>query len=215
MDWFAEIDAYCERLGPGYWAEPLNAVTNLAFILSALLMWRRADGVPMGRVLAVILFAIGVGSALWHTYAQGWAGAADTVPILMFILVYIFTINRDVWGLTLWPAVGLTALFIPYTAALVPVFSRVPGLGDSAGYAPVPLLILIYAGLLRNRAARTARGLAIGAILLILSIMFRALDDPICGVWPTGTHFLWHILNAIMLGWMIEVFCRHQRDAAA
>jgi aspartyl-tRNA(Asn)/glutamyl-tRNA(Gln) amidotransferase subunit C len=26
---------------------------------------------------------------------------------------------------------------------------------------------------------------------------------------PLGTHFLWHILNGIMLGWMIEVYRRH------
>jgi hypothetical protein len=24
-----------------------------------------------------------------------------------------------------------------------------------------------------------------------------------------GTHFLWHILNGLMLGWMIEVYRRH------
>ena len=34
------IDIYCERLGPGFWAEPLNATSNLAFIVSAtLLAW--------------------------------------------------------------------------------------------------------------------------------------------------------------------------------
>jgi hypothetical protein len=29
-----------------------------------------------------------------------------------------------------------------------------------------------------------------------------------------GTHFLWHILNALMLGWMIEVYRRHRLAAA-
>jgi len=28
---------------------------------------------------------------------------------------------------------------------------------------------------------------------------------------PMGTHFLWHLLNAAMLGWMIEVYARHIR----
>lgn len=28
------IDIYCERLGPGLWAEPLNALTNAAFFYS-------------------------------------------------------------------------------------------------------------------------------------------------------------------------------------
>ncbi len=88
----------------------------------------------------------------------------------------------------------------------VPLFQLFPGLGGSAAYAPVPLLILIYAILLRGRDPILAKGLAIGALILILSITFRALDLPVCGHWPLGTHFMWHILNAIMLGWMIEVY---------
>jgi hypothetical protein len=28
-------------------------------------------------------------------------------------------------------------------------------------------------------------------------------------MFPLGTHFGWHLLNAVMLGWMIEVYRRH------
>jgi hypothetical protein len=42
---FDPIDAYCERLGPGLWAEPLNAVTNLAFIVAAVICLR-VSGIP-------------------------------------------------------------------------------------------------------------------------------------------------------------------------
>ena len=34
------IDIYCERIEPGLWAEPLNAITNLAFIIAAFLLIR-------------------------------------------------------------------------------------------------------------------------------------------------------------------------------
>ena len=74
----------------------------------------------------------------------------------------------------------------------------------------MPLLILIYAALLRRRLPETARGLAIGAGLLIVSLTFRTLDQPLCDALPFGTHFLWHVLNAVMLGWMIEVWRRHR-----
>jgi len=37
------IDLYCERLGPGIWAEPINALTNLAFLVAAFAAWRLAD----------------------------------------------------------------------------------------------------------------------------------------------------------------------------
>jgi hypothetical protein len=30
-----------------------------------------------------------------------------------------------------------------------------------------------------------------------------------------GTHFLWHILNGVMLGWMIHVYIRHMLARAA
>jgi len=43
MDWFAPIDAYCERLGPGLLAEPLNALSNAAFFIAALWAARAGD----------------------------------------------------------------------------------------------------------------------------------------------------------------------------
>ncbi len=205
-----EIDGYCERLTPAYWAEPINAVTNAAFLIAAYVMWRRVrgQGLSLAVVQTVVLAAIGVGSFLFHTHARVWAAMADTTPILLFILIYIFAVNRDIWGLRPSHALGLTALFFPYAALTIPLFRWVPGLGGSAAYAPVPLLILIYAFLLRRRVPATARGLAIGAVTLIASITFRALDGPLCVQLPWGTHFMWHILNAVMLAWMIEVYLR-------
>ncbi len=216
MDWFQEIDGYCERLSPAYWAEPINAVTNAAFLIAAFVMWRRArgQGMPLAIGLVIILAVIGVGSYLFHTHAQVWAAMADVAPILLYILVYIFAINRDVWHMRPGYALIVALLFVPYAAATIPLFQFIPGLGGSAGYAPVPLLILIYAFLLRKRVPDTARGLAIGAAILIASITFRALDEPLCAQLPLGTHFMWHILNATMLGWMIEVYRRHMARAS-
>lgn len=206
MDWTRTIDSYCERMGPDYWAEPINAVTNLAFILAAIVMWRRSQGDRLAQLLCAVLFAIGVGSYLFHTHAQTWAALADVLPIGIFILLYIFAINRVGLGMRPQIALGVTALFIPYAALTVPLFQMVPGLGSSAGYAPVPLLIGVYAFLLRRRAPELARGLAIGAGLLIASLTFRTLDMPLCANWPLGTHFAWHLLNGLMLGWMIAVY---------
>lgn len=207
VDWTRAVDGYCERLGPEFWAEPVNALTNLGFVLVALVLWPRVRG--LGRLLAAVLAVIGLGSFLFHTFAQTWAGVADVLPILAFVLIYIFAANRDFWNLAPWPALGVTLLFFPYAAITVPLFGLIPGLGGSAAYAPVPLLIAIYAVLLRRRAPRTAKGLAIGAGLLVLSLTARTLDEPLCNLLPFGTHFLWHILNAAMLGWMILVWHRH------
>lgn len=206
-----QIDGYCERTDPGYWSEPVNAITNAAFLIAALLIWRRLGRarLPLARCLCVLLGAIGVGSFLFHTHGQVWAAIADVVPIALFSLTYIFAANRDFWGWPLWAAALGALAYLPFTALLAPVFGALPFFEVSAVYWPLPVLILAYAAGLRNRAAQTARGLALGAVLLCMSLSLRSLDERLCSVVPLGTHFVWHILNGILLGWMIEVYRRH------
>jgi hypothetical protein len=202
------IDAYCERLGPEFWAEPVNALTNAAFLVAAVLMWRRWPGEPLARALSAILFVIGIGSFLFHTLATPWAAAADVLPILGYILLYVFAAQRRIWGQGVWASLGFAALTIPWIALLTPVFERLPGFAVSSFYWPIPALILLHAWLLRRRSPEVARGFAIGAGTLAVSLTFRSLDEATCGAVPVGTHFLWHLLNALMLGWMIEVLGR-------
>src|SRR3546814_7159311 len=89
------IDLYCERVGPGLWSEPLNLVTNLAFILAGVLLvvaLRRAGPAvrrdPAIIGLAVLVLVVGIGSGLFHSFATRWAALADVIPIALFILFY-------------------------------------------------------------------------------------------------------------------------------
>ncbi len=215
MDLTQTFDAYCERTDPSYWSEPLNAVTNLAFIIAAIIMWRRSTGYPAGLVLAGILFAIGVGSYLFHTHATVWAVILDVTPILLFSLTYIFLANRDYWGLPVWLSALGSAAYIPYSVAFGAAFGQLPFFEISAQYWPLPVLIFAYAFLLRRRWPVTARNLAIGASILCVSLVFRSVDETVCAAFPIGTHIFWHILNALMLGWMIETWLRHQKAQSA
>lgn len=213
MDWFEQVDGYCERTDFTYWSEPLNALTNIVFIIAAVIFWRRSAGVPMARVLSGILFAIGIGSFLFHTHATAWASALDVIPIGIFILVYLFVVNRDIVPMGNWMAVFATALFIPYAAALVPVLNRIPFIAISNFYWTVPILLALYAVFLRRRAG-IAQGFLAGAALLCVSIIIRSLDEILCDMIPIGTHFVWHMLNGVMLGWMIHVYTRHMLATA-
>ena len=212
MDWTRAIDAYCERTDASYWSEPINALTNLAFIISALILWKRTFGA--GRILAAFLFTIGIGSYLFHTHATGWALTADVVPILAFVLLYIFLANRDYWGWPWWLAAVGAAAYIPYSTVLTRMFDALPFFTISDFYWPLPVLILAYAFLLRRRAPVLARNLIIGAAILCVSLTARSVDETLCTAIPHGTHWAWHILNAAMLGWMIETWSRHRRNPA-
>jgi hypothetical protein len=163
-----------------------------------------------GWLMAAVLAAIGVGSWLFHTHANRLTGLMDVLPIVLFILLYVFAATRDFLGARPLVAGLAAAGFVPYAVALTPVFRALPFFEVSAFYWPVPVLILGYAVLLRQRAPGTARGLALGAAILVVSLVFRTLDETVCDTVPLGTHFMWHVLNGIMLGWMIEVWRRHR-----
>lgn len=214
MDWTAPIDAYCERTDPTYWSEPVNALTNLAFLLAAWVLWRRVrgQGLPVAVALSAILALIGLGSFAFHTYAQAWSALADTGAIAIFTLVYVFAATRDFLGRGARVAALATVLFVPYALAAGWVFDRLPFFSISSFYWPIALMIALYGfGLLRS-APQTGAGLLLGAGILSLSIVFRSLDMAVCAGFPVGTHFLWHILNAVMLGWMVEVYRRHMLE---
>ena len=209
MDLSKPIDIYCERLDIGIWAEPINAVTNIAFILAAIIMWLRCKNLIEGKILSFLLFSIGCGSFLFHTFAQTWAALLDVTAILIFILTYIFVANRRflVWS-KMVSLIGVI-LFFPYQLLLVSILSNIQFFGSSVQYIPVAILIFIYSGLLRKSEPNLSRGLFIGAAILCLSIISRTVDEPLCSILSVGTHFVWHILNAIMLLWMIEILRRH------
>lgn len=60
MSWTDHIDGYCERTDATLWSEPVNAVTNVSFVVAAILTWRmaRAAGDRPAQVpVAILLLA--------------------------------------------------------------------------------------------------------------------------------------------------------------
>ena len=198
MEPMAMIDLYCERLGPGLLAEPLNAVTNGAFLLAA---WRLAGLARSGGhgdrgvlALAALALAIGVGSTLFHTVATGWALAADVLPILLFQLLFLLLYLRRRAGLALAPAAGLCLAFL---LACLAGRSMPEVLNGSLAYAPTlaVLALLAWQQLRRERSAL----LLAATGLFSLSLLLRSVDNALCPLFPIGTHLFWHLLNAEVL----------------
>ncbi|KQT64428.1 MULTISPECIES: ceramidase domain-containing protein [unclassified Aureimonas] len=213
MAWTDPIDAYCERLGPGFWAEPLNAWTNLAFLLAAILafrLWRRLDRRAHAEcrrrdlaslALVVLVGVIGIGSFLFHTFADRWSVLADVVPIGIFIYAYLALALRRFADLARWKALVATLLFAG--ASVLVETALEPALGGSAAYAPALLALFGLGGWLVATGRRPGR-LVLGAgLVFAVSLTLRTLDGPLCASVPIGTHFLWHILNAATLGLLL------------
>ena len=216
MDLTASIDAYCERLGPEFWAEPVNAVTNLAFVIAALIGVREARrrGVFSGWVvvLCILAFCIGLGSFLFHTFAQRWASIADVVPILLFILAYLFAAAHYLFGLR-W-LIAIPAAIIAFGLALIAregmlLIATKEQLNGSEGYAPALALLLGSAVILTMMRHPAGRWIAAASGVFVLSMIARSTDIAVCEAFPLGTHFLWHCLNGLMIGLLLLGTIRH------
>lgn len=215
MDWHRHIDGYCERLTPDFWAEPWNAVTNGAFIIAALICLALA--VRRGRLdgpvlwLAGLTAAIGVGSFLFHTYATAWSAVADVAPIGLFILTF-FTISMRCFAGYGWGKAVL--LTLGYVLALVAVSWVVNTLlrdliGGSVSYVPALLALLVVGAWLRLRGHPAGLWLIGAALVFGVSLTFRAIDLPLCDHHALGWHWVWHILNAVVLGSLTYAVIRH------
>ncbi len=84
MDWSQPIDLYCERTDAAFWSEPVNAVSNVAFLIAAaaaFVRWRRGDrGDWPALALIGVVTAVGIGSFTFHTVATRGAVLADVDP---------------------------------------------------------------------------------------------------------------------------------------
>lgn len=205
MDWLQAIDGYCERTSAAFWAEPVNAVTNLAFLVAALVgfrLWRRSGrGDAASLFLVVLVAVIGIGSFLFHSFANRWSSLADVVPIAVFIYAY--------FGLALVRFVGLRPLFaaLATLAFLGASFLAEPLLaplaGSSSGYVPALLALIGIGGGLTMAGQAQGRLVLMAGGVFAVSLGFRMADQPLCDDWPLGTHFAWHILNATTLGLLL------------
>ena len=193
------MDVYCERVGPGLLAEPLNAVTNASFLLAAWAAWvlaQRTGTLSAGvRALIAIAASVGIGSILWHTYPTMLTLILDIVPILIFIIWYIWLYTRNVIGMRSRFAVACAAAF-PLGTFLAILFSHV--LHGALVYAP-GLLVTLVLGLFHTRERMIARFTLLAAAgVYLAALFFRTIDNEVCPVLPIGTHFLWHLLIGLV-----------------
>ncbi|MFT5487243.1 MAG: hypothetical protein ACI9JL_003638 [Paracoccaceae bacterium] len=196
------IDIYCERIGPGLWAEPFNAVTNLAFIIAAFFLVRmilRADAVvrrdPAVWVLTGLVFVIGIGSGLFHTFASRWALLMDVIPIAFFILIYTWYAVRRLAGAPVWVSV-LSVAAVLGLAMAIPLLT---GLRGGTYFAALAALVVIGGYLKFRRGHAGGPALLVAAGTFAVSLTFRTIDAPLCEAVPVGTHFMWHMLNGCVL----------------
>ena len=198
--WSAPVDLYCERVDASFWAEPVNALTNAAFLIAAAVaygQWRAAGGRDAPALALILVTAI--------------VGAVPIIPIAVFIYGYLLLALRRFLGVSLIWALVLLAAFAAVSHALAAVVPR--GFLNGSYYYLPALGALLTMGWLAS--GRTRRTLLLAAAVFTVSITFRSIDIAVCDAFPLGTHFLWHTLNGAVLYLLLRAAITAKQAAAA
>ncbi len=221
--WFGDlnrpVDIYCERTSPAWNAEPLNAISNLAFFVAAWAAWRlqrQRPNVPYQtqiNILCAMIAVVGAGSLTFHTIATRWAEWADVIPILIFMILYLWLILTAFFSWPAWLKLVATIVFFAATFFLESdAFEKF--LWGGAMYLPT-LVFLMGAGItIWRQDGEAGKSFFGAAALFVLSFTARTLDMPLCGTLPIGTHYFWHFLNAAVLFLLVRTVILHAPERA-
>ena len=201
MDIYRYIDVNCERTQDGLFDEPLNSLTGLSYIVVAYMLYRILRTMPQKPFLLKFMIGIcvfiSIGSVIFHTSARMWGALLDSLPIAIFAVVYMFAMMRHLLGLRWYGILAMMAAFV-YANILFKYMviraadgyiSILPTLGFIA-------LITAYMWLTKKPSRKS---FLLVTLVSGIAVYFRILDRDICATFPAGTHFVWHLLMAVVI----------------
>ncbi len=195
----------CERTAGNFFAEPLNVLTNLGFFLVAARLYRYSHQHPDLKgfkiydihILTALIFCIGLGSTIFHMFPSAITEMIDIVPIVLFINIFFLSTMVRILKCKWIETIVCYIAFGGGTHILVTTFPN--ALNDSIGYLSSMTALIVIALYLNLKRRATARAFLVAAIIGVVSLFFRSIDNAVCDKIPFGTHFLWHSFNAVLL----------------
>ena len=194
-------------------------VPCLALRVSGWAAWRLyarhavGSGSGLLRLSIGLIGVIGAGSLTFHTIATHWAAWLNIVPILAIMLVYLWLLLTRFIG---WSATASAIALLAFFALTFTIERVVPVtfLAGGAMYLPAVAVLLGFALIFHLRLRPTAdRAFGLATLVFLASYTARTLDAPLCDNWLLGTHFLWHLLNALLLYQLVRFAVLHDPHA--
>ena len=175
-------------------------MTNASFLVAAFFAYRSAKRHQAFSLEITILVGlaatVGVGSFLFHTFATVWAMYLDIIPIFLLMLYFVWEYCRKQIGMSGLPAGVLLAGLLGLSLAGLPYHDVLNG---SLTYVPAWFLLGGLGAYHIRRSKREPWTLLIATIVFLIALTFRTIDKAVCGTFPCGTHFLWHLLNGMLV----------------
>lgn len=195
----------CERTHEGFLAEPLNVLSSLGFFIVAFYILRYYRNHPdvKGKwiwdihALTFLIFWIGTGSTLFHAFPNKTTELLDVIPIVIFINIFFLSIIIRIGQTNLFQTI---VCFLAFGGASHFFVTQFPNaMNDSIGYLSSMAALVMVAIYLHMKRRPSAQQFLLAALIGVVSLFFRSIDNVICEHLAIGTHFMWHSCNAILL----------------
>jgi hypothetical protein len=210
---------YCESPIFSYFFEPLNTITNLFFmIVGYILIVQLKKGGKLDSkavYLSSLMILIGIGSFAWHFYRSNITLLADSIPIAVFVISYLYFYLAHITKKNIYRFLLFLGFFI-YTPILTILLNSYPlelfGNGGAGYIAAISYFLLLQFYNYINSVPVISKSLLVILVFLI-SIFARQIDMYVCEWLGFGTHFIWHILNSLVLYLMVKLLYAKARTA--
>jgi hypothetical protein len=209
--WLNSVDIYCERLDASFWAEPINAISNLSFIVAGFFLWRLRT--PRSTLMAILVILIGLGSFSFHTFANRLTGLLDVLAIALYLVAFAFLIPKQWsrnWLLIQLGSVLMLIVSIVLAQSLMSYLKPALPWLPSGMYLGAWLALIMFALVTQYSNKTSARFLWLAVIVFPISLLSRQLDMPLCDS-IGGTHWLWHLFNGLTLFLSSYGLCTQRR----
>ena len=196
---------YCERTADDFFSEPLNSITNLAFVVIAFFILRKYSKAQYSYIFSGLIFFIGVGSFALHTFPSRFTALVDVAFILFFILFFLFVLSHKVINLPIIHSITMSLIApILYFYIGGKFKEEFPNIGDSSFYIIILMHMILICLYLYYKNINSIKYIIISSSIFALSIFFRVIDQILCEINIHGTHFLWHLLNSLVLYYLVK-----------
>ncbi|MES2984908.1 MAG: ceramidase domain-containing protein [Pseudomonadota bacterium] len=210
----------CERAGLGAAAEPMNVLSSFMFMIVAVSIYRyyhrnedlKGKWMVDVHALTFLTFIIGVNSLVFHAFPSPTTELIDTMSIVLFIIIYFWCVLFRIGRCTIFQAGICFIAFVGFSHILVHQFPR--ALNDSIGYLSSMIALIVIAVHLHLKARPSSSHFLLASIIGVVSLFCRAIDREVCDMFPIGTHFLWHTLNATLLYILLKQLVRNVNRVA-
>lgn len=177
----------------------LDVWSNIAYVAAAIFSINYI--IKSGKTHSLTLFfsgltfLIGLGSSLFHSYQTGWAQLSDVIPCWTFMMTYI--------GSALYYMLNISKTrtffyMVAFSASLA--FTGTFHLeAPSVPWIPAGIMLWVLSFGLYKRGRQSYYSIGTGALCFTIGLTLKHINPWMVGHLGIGTHWLWHLVTALML----------------